>query len=226
MSGRTARTWGWILVGAAVLGAGLVVVFVTGMEEPCNTEDRLPGICSTGDGSGAFSQPEDGSGFRDESTDATLGVLGLLLLVVGGGGAPFAFRKARRLRQAGVVAHPFGSAHPPGAMAQPVLAVHPVGAPAVPTATTSSGAVVTLGVASAAGRPICVLLGETGLVTSARDGTCQPAFWCMSDGRVHVSVPGSAELTPVAPSVPVVEAHVLLRQWAPAQELPSQRSEA
>jgi hypothetical protein len=226
MSERSARTWGWILVGLGVVGVLMLILFASGVghEEGCDTNDRLPGICSTGDGSGAFSEPEEGSQYTRDSTDLTLVVFGLLFLAVGGGGARFAFRKARQLHQAGDVRHPFVIPHPPAPMAQPAPAASPIGGPSPLTGAISSGRLANLGVASNAGMPIGVMLGQTGLVASANDGTYQPAFWCVRQGQVHISVAANGEVTPLALSVPVGEAHALLRQWAPTQELRSQPS--
>jgi hypothetical protein len=185
----------------------MLILFMAGagQEEGCDTNDRLPGICQTGDGSGAFSEPEEGSQYTRDSTDLTLPVLGVLFLAVGGVGAPFAFRKARELDQAGVGMSPFPNPHPL-------------------SGTIASGSLVNLGAASNAGMPIGVMLGQTGLVTSASDGTYQPAFWCVRQGQVHVSVTPNGELAPLAVSMPVGEAHALLRQWAPSQEFRSQPS--
>jgi hypothetical protein len=203
MSERAARTWGWILVGLGVVGVGLIVLFMTGAghEEGCTTEDRLPGICQMGDGSGAFSETEEGSQYTRDSTDLTLLVLGLLVLAVGGGGARFAFRRARQLP--------------------------PMVGPSSLAGTISSGRLASLGVASNAGMPVGVMLGQTGVVTSASDGTYQPVFWCLRHGHVHISVTANGELAPISLSVPVGEAHALLRQWAHTQELrfePSDRA--
>ena len=153
-----------------------------------------------GDGSGAFSEPEERSQYTRDSTDLTLLVLGLLFLAVGGGGARFAFRRARQLSL--------------------------VGGPPSLAGTISSGRLANLGVASNAGMPVGVMLGQTGLVTSAGDGTYQPVFWCVRYGHVHISVTANGELTPISLSVPVEEAHALLRQWAHTQELRFQPSDS
>lgn len=227
MDERTARAWGWISVGLGVVGVVLLMLFMagTGQEEGCNPNDRLPVDCQPGDGGGAFSQPEEGSPEPEGPTDGTLAVFGLLLLGVGGGGALVAFRKAHQLHQlhqASAVTHPFVVPPPPAAMAQPASGAAPTGGPPPLAGAISSGRLASLGVASVAGMPIGVMLGRTGLVTAATDGTFQPAFWCARQGQIHVAVGAGGELAPLALSLPVDEAHALLRQWSPSQEVPAQ----
>jgi hypothetical protein len=222
MDERSARAWGWILVGLGAVGVVLLMLFMagTGQDEGCDPNDRLPVDCERGDGGGAFSQPEEGSPEPEGPKDGTLAVFGLLLLAVGGGGALVAFRRSRRLRQNSAVPHPFVVPPPPDAMAQPASAASPMGGSSPLAGVIALGRLASLGVASIAGMPTGVMLGQTGLVASASDGTFQPAFWCVRQGHVQVAVGANGELTPLALSVPVDEAHALLRQWARTQELP------
>lgn len=226
MDERAARAWGWISVGLGVVGLVLLMLFAAGagQDEGCNPNDRLPIHCQRGDGGGAFSQPEEGSPEPEGRTDGTLAVFGLLLLGVGGGGALLAFRKARRLHQASALVHPSVVPPPPGVVAQPASAASPTGGQTPLAGAISSGRLASLGVAAIAGMPVGVMLGRTGLVTAASDGTFQPAFWCTRQGQVHVAVGADGGLTPLALPLPVDEAHALLRRWAPNQELRAQPS--
>ncbi|HEY8525390.1 MAG TPA: hypothetical protein VIL48_10525 [Acidimicrobiales bacterium] len=242
MDERAARAWGWFLAALGAVGLVLLVLFLAGVgeEEGCDPADRLPISCQPGDGGGAFSQPEEGHPDPTEPRDGTLAVIGVLLMAVGGIGAVVAFRRASQLGAVGVGPQPFpapsafAGTPSPGAGPQAPVAgarapgVGPQGSgPGSPAADAiAAGQLTNLGVASVAGVPIGVMLGRTGLVTTATDGTFQPAYWCVRDGQVQVSMVANGQPGPLALSVPAGEAEALLRQWAPNQELPPQRSPA